>query len=92
MQDAILDSRDQLSAVNMLLRENSGLSISNIANDFALVRDGQVNYRVFIERYWAALLVLLFLGLLILLWVRRLIFGRPATVIIRTPEGGGKGS
>lgn len=89
IQDAILNSRDQLSAVNMMLRENSALSISNIFADFSLVREGQVNFRVFADRYWVALIVLLFLGLLVLLWFRRLFFARPATVVIRTADRDG---
>jgi len=87
IQNALINSRDQLSAINMLLRENSLLSITNIGSDFSLVREGQVHYRVFLERYWIALLVMLSIMLLILLWLRRLIVGRSTTVVIKT-EGG----
>lgn len=89
VQEAILNSRDQLSALNMILRENSALSITNIATDFALVREGQVHYRLFLERYWVAMLVLLFLAVLVILWFRRLLIARPATVVIKTTDGDG---
>jgi hypothetical protein len=89
VQEAISASRDQLSALSMLLRDNAALNVSNIANDFALVREGEVNYWIFVERYWAGLLILLLLGLLILSALRRLIFGRSPTVIIKTADSGG---
>jgi hypothetical protein len=87
VQNAILRSQDQLGALNMLLRENAVLSIANIFNDFALVRDGQVHYRIFLERYWIAIAGILLISLLVLIWLRRVIIGRPPTVIIE--RGGG---
>ena len=89
IQEAISASRDQLSALSMLLRDNAALNISNITNDFALVREGEVNYWIFVERYWAGLAILLLLGLLILSALRRLIFGRAPTVVIKTADSGG---
>jgi hypothetical protein len=88
VQNAILRSQDQLGALNILLRERSALSIGNILGDLDLVRDGQVHYRVFLERYWIALAVLLIFSLFVLIWLKRVIFGRPA-IVIKTADGGG---
>ena len=90
MQSAILQSRDQLSAVSMLLRENSALSLANIGQDLSEVRTGDVNYRIFVERYWSALLVIGLLALLLLLLLKRILFGRPPTVVIKHADGGKK--
>ena len=90
IQGAILESRDQLSAVTMLLRDNATLSFTNIGQDLSEVRSGDVNYRVFVERYWSALLVIGFLVLLLLVLLKRILFGRPPTVVIRTTDGGKK--
>jgi hypothetical protein len=90
IQNAILQSRDQLSAVTMLLRQNSTLSFGNIGQDLSEVRMGDVNYRVFVERYWSALLVVALLVLLLLLLLKRILFGRPPTVVIKHADGGRK--
>lgn len=87
IQSAILESRDQLSAVTMLLRENATLSFTNIGQDLSIVRSGEVNYRVFVERYWSALLIIALLVLLLLVLLKRILFGRPPTVIIKTADG-----
>jgi hypothetical protein len=89
VQNAILRSQDQLGALNMLLRERSAFSFANIFGDLQMVRDGQVHYRVFLERYWIALVVLLVFSLLVLIWLKRALFGRAPTVVIKTAEGGG---
>ncbi|MEJ2227330.1 MAG: hypothetical protein P8Y67_03650 [Alphaproteobacteria bacterium] len=86
VQNAIFSSRDQSSAVSMLLRDNSVLNFGHISGDFTSIRKGQVHYRIFLERYWVGLLVVLFLLMLVLLWLRRTFSSRKRTVIIRTTE------
>lgn len=90
IQSAILESRDQLSAVTMLLRENATLSFANIGQDLSEVQSGDVNYRIFVERYWAALLVIGLLLLLLLVLLKRILFGRAPTVVIKHADGGRK--
>lgn len=82
LKQAILGSRDQLAAIDMILHEDAGLiSYGRIVKDAELVKDGAVGYRVFWERYWPSLLLVGFILLLLLSWLRRVMFGRPAIVI-----------
>jgi hypothetical protein len=86
LRQAVIGSRDQLAALNMLTREDpSVLSYGRILKDVELVRDGSVGYRVFWERYWLSIVAAGFVLLLLLSWIRRLLFGRPQ-VIIRDPK------
>src|SRR6185312_7627883 len=81
LKQAILNSRDQLAALDMVLHEDASLlSYGRIIKDAEQVRDGAVGYRVFWERYWLSLLAAGFVLLLLLSWLRRLIFGRPAVI------------
>jgi hypothetical protein len=91
VEKAIIASRDQLSAVDMLLRRDLLFNFARIDDDFNLVRDGQVDFRIFLERYWLTVLLIAFGGLLILTILRRMLFGRPTTIVVRTSDGKGRG-
>jgi hypothetical protein len=82
LRHAVIGSRDQLAALNMLVHENASLlSYGRIVKDAELVRDGAVGYRVFWERYWLSIVVAGFVLLVLLSWLRRLVFGRPQVII-----------
>jgi hypothetical protein len=83
VEKALIASRDQLSAVDMLLRRDMLFSFARIDDDFQLVRDGQVDFRIFLERYWLTVLAIAIGGLLLLTILRRMIFGRPTTIVVR---------
>ena len=84
LQRAILGSRDQLAALNMVLRADASLfSYGRIVKDAELVRNGEVGYRVFWERYWPSVALAGFLALLLLSWLRRLLFGWSRAAVAR---------
>jgi hypothetical protein len=86
LRQAVIGSRDQLAALNMLIHEDANLvSYGSIVKDAGLVRDGAVGYRVFWERYWLSIVAAGFVLLVLFSWIRRLLFGRPQ-VIIRDPK------
>jgi hypothetical protein len=83
LRQAVLNSRDQLSALDMILNEGSWIvGYGRILQDVDQVRNGNVSYRVFWERYWLSVILAAFAALVVLSWLRRLLFGRP-TVVIR---------
>ncbi len=85
LREAILKSRDQLAALNMIIHDDASLislfNYTQIFKDAELVQKGVVSFRVFWERYWAAVLLGGFLLLVVLSWLRRLLFGRPQIII-----------
>ena len=84
LQRAIYNSRDQLAALNMVIHADATLlSYGRIVKDAELVRNGDVGYRVFWERYWPSLALAGFLVLLLLSWLRRLLFGWSRTAVAR---------
>jgi len=86
LRRAIFESRNQLAALNMVIHSDASLlSYGRIVKDAELVRDGDVGYRVFWERYWLWIAIAGFVLLVLLSWLRRLLFGRPQ-VIVRDPK------
>jgi hypothetical protein len=84
LQRAIYNSRDQLAALNMVIHADASLlSYGRIVKDAELVRNGDVGYRVFWERYWPSLALAGFLVLLLLSWLRRLLFGWSRTAVAK---------
>jgi hypothetical protein len=84
LQRAVFNSRDQLAALNMVIRADASLfSYGRIVKDAELVRNGEVGYRVFWERYWPSIALAGFLALLLLSWLRRLLFGWSRAAVAR---------
>lgn len=77
VRDALLASRDQQAALDMLLRDGSG-SITDIRNDFQLAFDGRIAPRLLVAKH-PFVIALLAVGLIVvLLAFRRLIRPRGA--------------
>jgi hypothetical protein len=76
VRDAILTSSDQLAAVTMMLRADSGFDIPALKDDFSLVYDGRVNPVLLWDRHPAAIAAAALAALVLLLMLRRLLFGR----------------
>lgn len=76
VREAILASRDQDAAVAMMLRTDSFLNPVAVASDFELVLDGQVSPILLWERHPIILSALAFVVLVVLLYFKRLLFGR----------------
>ena len=76
VRDAVLASSDQDAAVAMMLRTSSLPSPAAISADFGLVLDGQVSPVLLWEKHSVLLVVLTFLVLIVLLFLKRLLFGR----------------
>jgi hypothetical protein len=88
LRDAILNSRDQSAALNMILHDDASLfNYSRVLKDAELVQKGLVSYRVFWERYWVAVLIAGFVLIVLLSWLRRLLFGRPQVIIREQGKG-----
>jgi hypothetical protein len=87
VQGAVFGSRDQLAAIDMLLRSNESLvSYGRIIRDAELALEGTVHPRIFWERYWISVIAAGFVLLILLSWFKRLLFGRPTVVIHQAPS------
>ena len=75
VRDAIISSSDQAAAVAMMLRADSGLDPQRLREDVQLVLDGRVKPVLLWDRHPVAIYVAGFVGLLVLLILRRLFAG-----------------
>lgn len=73
---AVVGSADQLAAVGMMLRSTSSLDPGSVMQDFELGWNGKVSPILLWEKHPQAIGVLGFAALLVLLFLRRLFFGR----------------
>lgn len=76
VRDAILSSKDQLAAVSMMLRADSGLDVAAIQGDLGLIYAGKVNPMLVVDKHPVALGAAGAGLLVFLLMLRRLLFGR----------------
>jgi hypothetical protein len=83
VREAILSSKEQSAAIDMLVR-NEFPSVFRLNSDFELVTRGDVDFRVFFYAYWAALSFAAFLALVLLMVLRRLLFGPPTRIVVHT--------
>lgn len=82
VRDGIIASRDQITAVDMMLNQVPGFNIGEVVQDFRLAYDGKVSAILLWERHPAAIIALAIALLFLLLIFRRLFSsGRPPTQI-----------
>jgi hypothetical protein len=75
VRNAILTSRDQSAAVNLMLRATSGVDPGSIAEDFQLAFKGQVNPLLLWEKHPEGVGAAFLAAIGLLLLLRRLLFG-----------------
>jgi hypothetical protein len=77
VRDAVLRSRDQLAAVEMVLKQGSPTFEPDlIAHDVRLIIDGKISPVLMLDRHPTALAIAGSLSLIVLLMMKRLLFGR----------------
>ncbi len=79
VRDAILASQDQLAAVSMMLRTDSGFDVGAIRRDLDLVWGGRISPMLMVDKHPVGLGAAALLLLMLLLILRRLVQGRPRT-------------
>jgi nitrogen regulatory protein PII-like uncharacterized protein len=86
VRNGILASRDQSAAVGMMLRSDTVPDPWVIAEHTRLVMDGAVAPMLLWEKHPVVLASMALFGLLLLGMLKRLLFGRKATVIVQRVE------
>ncbi|MGD9827492.1 MAG: hypothetical protein AB7E70_03535 [Hyphomicrobiaceae bacterium] len=86
VRDAILASRDQAAALDVVLRVSSGLDIVELNENFRLVLDGKVSPILLWEKHPVSLVIVAVLALAFLMFLWRLVFGRRTRIIVQAPN------
>ena len=86
VREAILTSHDQAAALGVMLRADSIFDFFVFRNDIVLVKDGKISPRILWARYPVALSLFAGVALVLLMLLRRLLFGRRPQIIIQTPK------
>lgn len=76
VRDAVLSSQDQLAAIELMLRSDSGLDLARIREDLALVYGGRVSPILIWDKHPAVIVATAGAAFLLLLILRRLVAGR----------------
>ncbi len=76
VREAILASRDQRAALDMMLRSGDLLDLGELVRDVDIARSGAVSPRLLLWRYPGALAAVAIIGLVLLLLLWRAIAGR----------------
>lgn len=91
VREGIIASRDQAAALGMMLQAASWLDPGAVVSHIRLVVDGRVSPVLLWEKDGAALIAAALLGLILLLLLKRLLFGtRPKVVIRQISPGEGR--
>ena len=83
VRTAILASRDQAAALSVMLRADSIFDFFVFRDDAVLVKDGKVSPRILWARYPVALTLFALLAFVVLMLLRRLMFGRRPQIIVQ---------
>jgi hypothetical protein len=89
VRDGIIASRDQAAALGMMLQSSSWTNPGAVASHVRLVTEGRVSPVLLWEKDGIALIVAILLGLMLLLLLKRLLFGSRPRVIVQ--QAGGRG-
>jgi len=76
VRDALLASREQGTAVDMMLRSDSGLDLTVISDDLRNAYEGRISPLLLLDKHPIALGAMVLMALLVLLMLRRLLFPR----------------
>ena len=89
VREAIISSRDQSAAVNMMLSASWAFDPGRVLADTRLVLDGRVSPVLLWEKHGFVLAAMAALALMLLLILKRLLFGTRPRIIVQQDRGRG---